>query len=373
MSKKKSGIVFDRDYTEGLVAAATSEGYVNFQPKSEGDKESINNYISKIKGCRLKKRSLELALLFQNVYLNDPFELTVLDRLQKEGIVQSWKTIPDDLITPSLQSRISTLSEAEFMKPLLINHLNNFFRRTIRPEFKSCYGLIPKYVFYLYDFSILWSAGLYEEAVSTNLPFNALLKYNGDLVTHIGKQFDDLSQGKSVNNFIADTIAIGFEIESILQLADISKRENVSFVTNRLSTYRGKSEIEMMQNSYSLCLIPLQEEIQYAPVVDSIQDLLRLRDKPEIKRFREVLDSWKNSLLDGDVNIAEKMRGDIGKANKEIKKLDKWKKADKWMYYLSLPTILLPCVSNLVTVGEFITRSHIEKIERSYKWIALGR
>lgn len=56
-------------------------------------------------------------------------------------------------------------------------------------------------------------------------------------------------------------------------------------------------------------------------------------------------------MNNGDIKLAEKIRSDILKANKEISKLDKWEKVDNWFYYLAVPTMFIPIISNVVTVG----------------------
>lgn len=93
MIHREDGIILDRDYAGGLLAAAVNEGYVTFRRESEHDKELSDSYISRARRSRLRRKSLALALLFEKVYLNDPYELAVLEPLQREGVIDSWKLL----------------------------------------------------------------------------------------------------------------------------------------------------------------------------------------------------------------------------------------------------------------------------------------
>lgn len=72
-------------------------------------------------------------------------------------------------------------------------------------------------------------------------------------------------------------------------------------------------------------------------------------------------------MNNGDIKLAEKIRSDILKANKEISKLDKWEKVDNWFYYLAVPTMFIPIISNVVTVGGAYSRYHIESKQKKIR------
>lgn len=372
MVGETSGIILDGQYVEGFLAAALSDGYVTFRHESEAEKQLVDSYASRIRRSRFKRKSLELALLFHNVYLHDPFELAMLERLHKEGMVNSWKLYPYK-DTPLQRGESSDLSVAAFLKPLLLKHLAQLFKR-MRPSLKKMRGLTQKYIVDLYDFTVLWSAGLHQEAIAgTNFPIMKILEIKEDPVAYIRELFSIGSLTGTMHGFIADVIAMDFEISSLISLTDMSKEKRIPFATKRIISYKEKHEVEAAHSAYTLCLLPFQDEVRYAPVVDSVEDLLRLREKEEIDRFREVLNAWGAALLNGEVDLAERIRVDISKANEEIKKLNKWRQVDRWFYYLALPTAFVPYVSNLVTIGSVWTRRHIEATERTYGWIAIAR
>ncbi|MEB9942239.1 hypothetical protein P4K75_29205, partial [Bacillus cereus] len=181
-----------------------------------------------------------------------------------------------------------------------------------------------------------------------------------------------LKREESYPGFVVDMLDMEFELSSIISLMKMSEEFKVPFISKRVSCTSNETEGDNMHEVYKLCLVQMKDEIQYIPRIESIDDLLRLREKKEIKRFREVLIEWKNLMNNGDIKLAEKIRSDILKANKEISKLDKWEKVDNWFYYLAVPTMFIPIISNVVTVGGAYSRYHIESKQKKYGWIGIG-
>ncbi len=371
MTINPEGIILDRDYSEGFIAAAFSNGYLKFRCKTKDDAELADSFITRIRRSRFKKKSLELALLFKDVHLNDPFQLADFGRLYEEGVISSHR-----ITTPERHRKLNLRDPAiaKLLEPVLLKGLYTAIKK-FDQDFKKSPGFVHRYVRGLLDFMILWESGLPQEAVETPnfIPIRNTLIKQGNAVLYIDKLFDQALKTDKIHPFVAHCVALSLEIESILSLMDFSIEKNLPFATSRIRLYRGKKELETLQETYTLCALLFKEEVKYAPVVDSIDDLLRLREKPEINRFREVMNMWKMAMLKGEIDIAERMRVDISKANKEIRKLDKWKNVDKWLYYFTLPTVLVPYVSNLITIGSIITRTYIERKQRTHGWIAITR
>lgn len=371
MCKDNKGIIFDNHFSNALIKSASKNGYIRFDEDSESDKNLVKSFKTNREYSLLEQKCLELCLLYEEVYLNDPFQLAMLDKLQNEGIVKQYRCLDDDKV--QVDDRFNEITLGEDIKPLIIKYLIKHFKKRL-PFLKETRGFANKYVDGLYDFIILWRAGLQDEAVRhTHLPLNEILKIQGDPVDYISDLFTELDRSDSLHGFAVDMIDIDFEISSIISLMKMSKEFRLPFISNRISDSKNNLESEKTHEVYKTCLIEMKNEIQYIPQVDSMEDVLRLRERSEIIRFREVLNEWKNLLNIGEFNLAEKMRIDISKSNKEILKLDKWRKVDKWLYYLSVPTMFIPYVSNIVTIGSTYTRYHIERKEKYHGWIGIGR
>jgi hypothetical protein len=116
----------------------------------------------------------------------------------------------------------------------------------------------------------------------------------------------------------------------------------------------------------------MNEQLGYAPVVNTIEDVLRLRNDKRIVRFRKLLEEWCAVLPSGDAALIKKIKADIEKANREFRRLPKWKMADKWLFWAQLPTALIPVVSTIVTVVTFGVQLKVQQAERN-SWIGIGR
>ena len=364
---KINGIIFDRDYSNALLGAALRDGILKLKFYDDHKKNLADALLRK---SRLKKKSLELALLFDEIHLNDPFkETSALKKLVDEGVITSWIN-PND---SEKRAKILDVNLANDIKPLIFNYLIQLYQRT-RPAMAKNKQLVIKLVYALYDFLILWRAGFYEEAIQkTSLPLNKIFHGKGNILNVIDREFEKIATGQEGNGFIADLLLLEFEISSTLSLIQESQENRYSFATTRVHSIYQTSDVRNLHSAYSLCLLPMQEEIKYAPVVESIQDLIRLRERSEIKRFREVLSAWKSLLCKGEIDLAENIRADIIKANREISKLEKWKTVDKWFYYLTLPTMFVPIVSNIINVGSVYTRFHIGRYEKKFGWIGIAK
>lgn len=369
MNKNNSGIIFDRDFSNALIKIASKDGYVKFNVNNDSDMNLVKSLKSSRSYSLLQQKCLELALLYDEVYLNDPCEIAVLDKLKKAGIVKQYRYLDKDQEDDSTNE----ISLAQDIKPLVINYITKHFKKG-RPYLKDIRGLANKYVDGLYDFEVLWRAGFHEEAIrNTHIPLKNILKIEGDSVEFIYSLLDESQESDNMHGFVVDMIDIDFEIDSIISMMKMSKEFKVPFISKRIVDFENKIEIDKSYEAYKTCMIEMSREVQYAPRIDSIDDLLRLRESSEIRRFREVLNEWTNLISSQQFNLAEKIRKDILKANKEISKLNKWKKVDKFIYYLSIPTMFIPYLSNIATIGGAYTRYHIEGKEKKYGWIGIGR
>ncbi len=177
----------------------------------------------------LEKKCLELILLFDKVYLNDPCEFAVLEKLKFEGIVRQSRYLNDVENTVDYND----IQLGENIKPLLINHLVKHFQKR-QPHLKEQRGLAKKYVDGLFDFINLWRIGLHEEAVNyTHLPLERLLD-TGNPVDYI---YSLLKREESYPGFVVDMLDMEFELSSIISLMKMSEEFKVPFISKRVSEF----------------------------------------------------------------------------------------------------------------------------------------
>ena len=118
----------------------------------------------------------------------------------------------------------------------------------------------------------------------------------------------------------------------------------------------------------------LKNEMNILPAPQSINDVLRFREKEEIIRFREVLKQWLNSVHEGNQKLELKMRRDIGKANKELKRISKWKEFDKsqFNFWMNAAGGHIPIMSNVLTVINMIGGLYEKTGQKRNDWVLIN-
>jgi hypothetical protein len=128
-----------------------------------------------------------------------------------------------------------------------------------------------------------------------------------------------------------------------------------------------------MVDAFKLCRITMRDELGYAPVVDSLEDVLRLRDNSHILRFREVLSRWCCALQLGEEHALKEIRDDVRKSNHELRKLERWKRIDNLFFWTSLPVSLIPIVSAVASVASFGVGLWTRRVEKAHSWLLIAR
>ena len=127
-----------------------------------------------------------------------------------------------------------------------------------------------------------------------------------------------------------------------------------------------------VSDTFALCKIAMREEVSVTPVVETIDDLLRLREDRRLKRFRQLLWQWADFLALGEERALLKIRKDIASANKELKKLEKWKAASEgWLFWVEVIAGLVPLLNYIMAVEIVARHSHMRHLEERSSWVGL--
>ena len=183
-----------------------------------------------------------------------------------------------------------------------------------------------------------------------------------------------------LNEFELDDERFYFIIEylKLKELLDFSEKNQIPIkysIQNINPKNRG--EIVKSDSSYQVYKIIL-DEIQYMPVLNSIEDVLRLRNDKRINRFRETIKNWTFVISSGDSSQENKVRGDIRKANVELKNLSKYQRINGWTTYFALPFIIIDLLSG-VPIGSILTaisgayELKSDLLKKKHSWLLLGR
>lgn len=86
----------------------------------------------------------------------------------------------------------------------------------------------------------------------------------------------------------------------------------------------------------------VMEEIPYLPVVESVSDVLRLREDKRIRPFRETLHRWARRMEQGDAKEEARLRQELRKSCTSLKKLKRYQTVNRFVTYLAVPAIAVP-------------------------------
>lgn len=188
---------------------------------------------------------------------------------------------------------------------------------------------------------------------------------NGDVVNEFQTQFFDYAY------FVIEDIREGF-----LQGIYFSIEEKSSFASTLLvnqSPLPDYNPIKVIDNLDYVVKTNLNSEISYLPNPNSLKDVFKIRERKELIRFREVLQFWLAAVQDGDSNLEIYMRKDLEKANKELRKLEKWKeyKYSTLNFWINSIGGHIPVLSNILTVVTTLGGFYEYKADKRHKWVTL--
>jgi hypothetical protein len=378
-------LVLDESYTTALLGAAVDGGLAHFEGYSEASGRAYHDlFLDSRASKRLQSRALEMALLSDRVDLfGVPVALNTR-QLRQTGLLGLELAAGQVFDFPG-SAQVPTGFVRE-VKPMVIRHIhrrNNLLLRRIGlvtlPYRASSRG---------YDALILAAEADVDFWKLRQDTFSKLIVDPGaisesdlpnrelavDMIVKVAKELD--GGMKTVPHVV---VAILGSLHEVLNFWT-SLLHSVSFsepLLSRFMTESGRFDLSSTpanaEAAYRVCRIAMHNKLHYAPVVESIDDVLRLREHPSIRRFRGLLQKWSGVVQSGEVPLLAEVTRDIEKANAEIRSLDRWRRVDRWLYWLQLPTVLIPIISSLVTVVAFSCRAWIERTEEKNSWITIGR
>lgn len=119
------------------------------------------------------------------------------------------------------------------------------------------------------------------------------------------------------------------------------------------------------------------DEVQFAPKLRSIEDVVRLRDDKRINAFRTAMLEWTQALATGIPAEEKRLRKLVGVANKEVAKLEGIEKMSAFFTFASIPLDILlglnPVTSlpitGLIGAGIYVaTKFHRKPLD----WVMFG-
>lgn len=233
----------------------------------------------------------------------------------------------------------------ELTETIMLESKNKIIRSMIKYSAQNEYG-------FLYDFNVLsesYSSWLYDCEF-----------WAGSL---------DINHEKELLGIFKNSIMYGLYDSDIYG----SIYFDGSFHSSKEQTYAKTTFTQ--SDICQIMKIDLSPLLYHFPIPQSVNEVIVLRKREEIKAFREVFLTWCFLLKTGEFDIANKMKADIRLAEKGLEKYRKWEDGNIKIFNCIIDVIVgqIPYLSTILgVIAPFQTR-HTLKRKKENSWIALLR
>jgi hypothetical protein len=167
-----------------------------------------------------------------------------------------------------------------------------------------------------------------------------------------------------------------FELLNLLSASQISKRPLL--LSDHSKQNHANAQKPAKSTSDALAVYKLYlAEATYVPRLNSIDDLLRLRSDSRLRSLRNVISEWLEAYNNDDMAIACKIRRDVALAQKDVRKLNRARRAGSIISYLSLPVSIAELFAGtqyglgLSLVGTCLELQAKYRLEK-FGWVQFG-
>lgn len=136
-----------------------------------------------------------------------------------------------------------------------------------------------------------------------------------------------------------------------------------------------RSCMKITEDIYHIVNIDLSEQVESLPVPRNTKEAIRIRNRPEITSFRNILYHWGECLSSGNFGESEYIARDFDAARKyfEKKEISNQKKKSIFHCFFEALGNQIPYLSNVAgIISPFITRRKIIE-EEKHRWFLLTR
>lgn len=366
-----SKLILDKNYSNALICAMYESKKIIYEPQNEADYNMFNNVVKENKRKRIKKKALIYALLYDDLELISPCiepknEIIVATHHPK---IDNFTF--DDFIN-AMDIRDLSLKSVSKFRDLLSQEdewYNDFKRlrnkyRKLSKNIDCCF----------YNAACLFMVGKIEEAFLQIPSFFKNDLSNEEAIIRFAYEL----QNGGLSPLSATLFIYMMWINDISFMMKLSTKNKTPFVSNQINLSqewnKKTSEVKDMIDVYERCIVLMKEELPYVPQVNTFDDVLKMREKKELIRFKEVLNNWISLMSNNEVDLASKMQSDIIKANRDLKRYCGYKnKASTFFFYFSLFTSFIPVVPGAVWWGiEQATNMMIDYNINKNSWIGIG-
>ncbi len=400
-------IILDHRYSLGLIRQALHDGYATARPLDEHDegwRAIQRKQITAYRRSKSYRTALEYLLLYPTIHLyHFPDDYVDLSRLQEHVTIK--------IVDPVVDLGASSL---HFERRLQIAQS---FRPILLPMLQRRSDLTKNQLTRLYDSYAQYAALL--EASGSNSIGEVLFSANNQGFKRFISSLDDqgilmsvLSRiGASEPDFVRSIIHPDPDDPRIRDrwymglsiVAQLLPVDTLSEVTEELAglldasgelgapiaaswrmprSYTKGMSVDRppeMEESFLRCFYIFLEEVDAFPVVESIDDVLRLRENRHIENWRQALLEWSLEIRAGRLESEREMRREIRAAMRDLRRVGTMRTISGLMTVLGLPIGVAELVMGIVGPGFALTsvsvglEGYSRAKQSQHQWLLLGR
>ena len=352
-------VYFDRLFKEELCYLAIREKWID--KYSSGFPLTAKEFSMK-RRINYKRKILLYLVLFKHV--NGRVSHYDLNKFVSEGLIKSDSNIVTHIRTiPSWDIETTKLSDSD---KYLVNSILNTSKLIIQSNSKKLANRYSKESLYYFAPNNKVKK-LYSELLPPIEEVQEMINY---ILT--GKGHD---KWKTPFSYYIQERTLFFLDEMVESLFLSSKNKIVSINSIGSLQKKKKSIKSIKENLEYIININFVREANIFPYPENFDDVLRFRESKDIERFREVISNWISSIKEGNEKTIYKVKKDLINANKQLKRLTKWKeyKESQINFYVNSIGGHIPILSNVLTI--IYTFDHLisKQIEQKNNWILINR
>ena len=366
-------LILDKNHSDALICAMYEAKKIIYEPSSKLDETMFNNALKEYKRKGIKKKTLIYALLYDQLELVDP-----CIEVKNEIIYTSHRPVLNDFDAECFKNAtdimdISLTSISKYRD--LLSQEEEWFSlyKQVQNKNRKLFNYVNQC---FYKAACLFMIG---EIDSAFLQIPDFLK-EGLSQEEIINLFRQELENIELSPFSATLFMYMFWINEITYMMKLSSKKEMPFVTNQInlsriwSAKKNCSDAKDILDVYERCIVIMKQELQYIPQVNTFDDVLRIREKKEFIRFKEVINKWVSLMSNNEVDLASRMQADIVKANKELKRYCEYKdKATSFFFWFPIVSSFIPIVPGVVWWGiENAVKKAIDHQICKYNWVGIG-
>lgn len=393
-------VLLSGNTAKGLLKCALQEGFVDIiEPSTESERHQIQEFQKNINKSRSSQNSLYLGLLAETIFLDEPSigGLTVFEDLDDEERLDDAQSIFSsvsqslvdfiELTNPTVSYYAPMSNDLPSESPLSLGYhadkadladTCNLLEPLIWARCRRSDAL--KFVERKY-FREVFDRNLVDEQfrdVFFSRPGEELEDAEGVIfLAEMFPEYDPEEYWRFIyllrrqSSMVLSKVREAEKVNAKLPLVGWLDK-NVNFDRKYAHKFP-----DMPREAVASIKVILPE-FRYFPAINTLHDLLKVRDNPEYTRFKSFLDEWVCAASNGDVDTEARLRTELKIANASLNKSVKCTDIGRYVTYIGLPMIALdlmvgPFFGTPTTIGGFGIQGYSDWINRKNRWVLVGR